>query len=167
MRMSRPSASLAAKPQTPSQLDECGAPISTSLGTSGNSPTMRQPPRRSSVRPNHGPNRWRRTRGAFGGSGSTRSPAVSGMQSPSIPVARVAAPLDRTAFALGTEPALLRAAGRLGRDPRPGRMQAGFDEARQPLARILPVAILGAEALRADHEHALEGQPAIATGQQA
>ena len=49
--MSRPSASLAANPQTPSQLDECGAPISTSFGMSGNAPTMRQPPRRSTARP--------------------------------------------------------------------------------------------------------------------
>ena len=45
--MSSPSAIFAAKPHMPSQLDECGAPISTSLGMSGNAPTMRQPPSRS------------------------------------------------------------------------------------------------------------------------
>ena len=69
--MSSPSASLAAKPQTPSQLDECGAPTSTSLGMSGKAPTMRHPPTRRMLRPNQRAKRLGGTRGAFGGSGNT------------------------------------------------------------------------------------------------
>ena len=71
--MSSPSASFAAKPQTPSQLDECGAPTSTSFGMSGNAPTMRQPPTRRMLRPSQRAKRLSGTRGALGGSGNTRS----------------------------------------------------------------------------------------------
>jgi hypothetical protein len=166
--MSRPSASLAAKPQTPSQLDECGAPISTTRGRSGNSPTMRQPPSRSSVRPNQRAKRIvGRTRGALGGSGRTAGLvvgvcAIASLRRPSSPSRAACAPLDRTAPALGVQPALLRRARRLGRDPRLGRVQAGGDEGRQAIARVLAIAILGAEALRAEHEHAFVGQAPIA-----
>ena len=84
--MSRPSASLAAKPQMPSQLDECGAAISTSLGMSGNAPTMRQPPSRRIVRPTQRVNAFGRTRGAFAGRGNTMSSAASGMRPSSVGV---------------------------------------------------------------------------------
>ena len=47
-----PSASLAANPHSPSQLEECGAAINTALGRSGIGPTTRQPPSLSTVRPN-------------------------------------------------------------------------------------------------------------------
>ena len=55
-------------PQMPSQLDECGAAISTSLGMSGNAPTTRQPPRRRIVRPSQREKRRAGgTCGMFGG----------------------------------------------------------------------------------------------------
>src|SRR3546814_7747585 len=46
-------------------------------------------------------------------------------------------------------------------------MQTRFDEVRQSLARVLAVALLGAEALRAEHQHAVAGDAPIAPGQQA
>src|SRR5690606_13219355 len=160
-RMSTPSAILAAKPQTPSQLDECGAPISTRCGMSGSSPTMRQPPAFRIVRPSQRVKRLGFTRGAFGGMGRTTSSCVGVIGSPgsrrrSIPVAAAAsaAALDVTAFALGVEAALLRGTRGLGGDALLRRVQARFDEVRQPLARVLAVALLGAEALRAEHQHA-------------
>src|SRR3546814_645003 len=173
-RMSTPSAILAAKPQSPSQFDECGAPISTSRGMSGSSPAMRQPPSFRIVRPSQRVKRLGFTRGAFGGSGRTTSSCVGVICSPgsrlrSIPIAAAAsaAALDVTAFALGVEAALLRRPRGLGGDPLLRRMQTRFDEVRQSLARVLAVALLGAEALRAEHQHAVAGDAPIAPGQQA
>ena len=71
MRMSSPSAIFAAKPQTPSQLLECGAPISTAFGRSGKAPTIRQPPSVRIVRPIQRVKRFGVTRGAAGGRIST------------------------------------------------------------------------------------------------
>src|SRR5690606_10122589 len=153
---------LAANPQIPSQFDECGAPISTSRGMSGNAPSMRQPPSRSTVRPTQRANRLCPARGAFGGSGSTTSSRAMSSVGwpmwsvvPSVPVAAAASLLDRTAPALGVQPALLRGPGRLRRDPLLRRMQPGLDEGCQALAGVLAVALLGAETLRREHQHAL------------
>src|SRR5690606_28695758 len=87
----------------------------------------------------------------------------------SIPIAAAAsaAALDVTAFALGVEATLLRRAGWPGGDALFRRVQAGFDEVRQPLARVLAVALLGAEALRAEHQHAVAGHAPVAPRQQA
>src|SRR5690606_15465743 len=171
-RISRPSASLAAKPQMPSQLDECGAAISTSFGRSGNCPTTRQPPSRSTLRPIQRARRLALTRGAAGGSGGTiaavplmplRAPCGA---APSIPVPASTRALDRTALALVAEAALLRCACGPCRHPRHRCTQSALDEGRQPLARILAVAVLGAEALRLQHQHAIVGDAAVALGQQ-
>ena len=68
-----PIASFTAAPHTPSQLDECGAAISTNFGRSGNVPTMRQPPSRNTARPSPSTNRLRGIRGALGGNATTTS----------------------------------------------------------------------------------------------
>src|SRR5205809_911552 len=65
-----------------------------------------------------------------------------------VPFAPRAPLLDRTAPALGFEPALLGGAGRTGRDARGGRAQAGGHESGQALAGVLAIALLGAEAVR-------------------
>ena len=69
--MSTPIASLAASPHTASQPDECGAAISTMRGTSGKSPTIVQPPSRSTLRPNQRVKALP-PRGALGGKVGTR-----------------------------------------------------------------------------------------------
>jgi hypothetical protein len=46
-------------------------------------------------------------------------------------------------------------------------VQAGFDEVRQAFARVLAVALLGAETLRVEHQHAVAGDATVAPGQQA
>src|SRR5690606_12679848 len=85
----------------------------------------------------------------------------------SVPVAHGAPALARTAFALG-----IHAPG-LGGTAGPGghallrRRAAGLDERRQPLARVLAVAVLGAEALGVEYQHAVVGETAIALGEQA
>jgi hypothetical protein len=76
-------------------------------------------------------------------------------------------PLDLRAATLGLEPALLGGAGGTGGEARLGHGQAGADELGQPLARVVAVALLGAEALRVDHQHAGIGEPAVAARQQA
>ena len=68
MLMSTPSATLITSPHTPSQYDECGAPMRISFGTFGSSPSSRQPLRRRITRASHGQNRLLR-RGASGGVG--------------------------------------------------------------------------------------------------
>src|SRR5690606_20318107 len=88
-------------------------------------------------------------------------------RSVSVPVAPGAPLLDRTAFALAGQAALPRAAGGLGRDAFFWRVQAGLDEVGEAFARILAVAVLGAEALRRQHQHAVTGDPAVAPRQQA
>src|SRR5690606_2428290 len=151
-----------------------GAPISTSRGMSGSSPTMRQPPAFRIVRPSQRVKRLGFTRGAFGGSGRTTSSCVGVICSPgsrlrSIPIAAAASAtaLDVTAFALGVEPALLRRPRRLRGHPLLRRAQAGLDEVRQPLARVLAIALLGAEPLGADHQYAVAGDAPVAPRQQA
>src|SRR5690606_13692531 len=139
-----------------------------SRGMSGRVPTMRQPPSFRIVRPSQRASRLGFTRGAFGGSGRTTSSCVGVIDSPglrlrSFPIAAAAAAaaLDVTAFALGVEAALLRRA----RGPRCDAwlrcVQAGLDEVRQPFARVLAVALLGAEALGVEHEHAVAGDAAV------
>src|SRR5690606_7748957 len=78
-----------------------------------------------------------------------------------------AAALDRTALALGLQPPRLGRARGPGGDARLRRTQAGVDERVQAFARVLAVALLGAEALGLDHQHALVGQAPVAAGQQA
>src|SRR5690606_18635110 len=109
-------------------------------------PSMRQPPRRRTVRPTQRANRLWPARGAFGGSGNTTSSCAMSSAGwpmwsvvPSVPVAAAACLLDRTAPALGVQPALLRGPGRPGGDPLFRRMQPGFDEGSQALARDLAV----------------------------
>src|SRR5690606_11572982 len=85
----------------------------------------------------------------------------------SLPVAARAPALDLAALALALQAPLLRGAGGAGRDAPLWHRQAGGNERRQALARILAVALLGAEALRVDHQHAVVGQPPVAPRQQA
>src|SRR5690606_5763315 len=84
----------------------------------------------------------------------------------SFPVAARTAALDLATLALALDPALLRGAGGAGRDAPLRHRQAGGNEGRQALARILAVALLGAEALRIDHQHAVVGQAPVAPCQQ-
>src|SRR5690606_34304345 len=61
----------------------------------------------------------------------------------------------------------------LGRAPGAGgntwlrRLHPPGDEVAQTLARVLAVALLGAEALGGDHQHALRGHPPVAARKQA
>src|SRR5690606_13417974 len=165
-------ASLAANPQMPSQLDECGAAITTIFGWSGNSPTTRHPPSRSTDRPIQRARGLGATRGALAGSGGTTSLLVlidlprRGPAPASVPVAPAACLLDRTTLALVDQAPLARGARGAGGDARLGRAQAGVDERLQALACVLAVALLGAEALRLDHQHAGVGHAPVAPRQQ-
>src|SRR3546814_5215806 len=85
-----------------------------------------------------------------------------GLRLRSIPIAAAAfaAALDVTAFALGVEAELIGRARGAGRDALLWRVQARFDEVRQPLARVLAIALLGADALRAEPQPAVGGDAA-------
>src|SRR5690606_4497099 len=83
------------------------------------------------------------------------------------PVAPGATALDGTAFAFLAQTPLLRAARWLRRDPGLRHRIAGGHECGQAIAGVFTVALLGAEALGADHQHAGIGDPAIAARQQA
>src|SRR5882724_6856374 len=63
--------------------------------------------------------------------------------------------LDRGAALFGVEPALARAGGRFGRPARTRRHRGAANQVEQAFARVLAIALLGAMALRADHQHAL------------
>src|SRR6266849_176887 len=66
--------------------------------------------------------------------------------------------LDGAAALLGLEPALARAGGRLGGPAGEGRHGRPSDQFDQAVERVLAVALLGAVALRGDHQHALARQ---------
>src|SRR5207342_3719796 len=93
--------------------------------------------------------------------------AVSGPPARSVPVPGRAIALDRTASALFVQSALLGRARRARGNAWLRGAQAALDEGAQPFARVLAVALLGAEALRAQHQHALVGDAAITLGEQA
>src|SRR5205823_219048 len=62
---------------------------------------------------------------------------------------------DRAAALFGLEPALARAGTRFGRPARTRRRRSAANQVEQAFARVLAIALLGAMALRADHQHAL------------
>src|SRR5712691_390979 len=91
--------------------------------------------------------------GAFGGPFAVR---ISILLEPRLDLAQA---LDRGAAFLAFEAALARAPGRLGRPARDRRHRGALDQLDQPVERVLAVALLGAVALRGDHQHALVGEP--------
>src|SRR5690606_15371238 len=84
----------------------------------------------------------------------------------SVPVADRALALEGTALLLGFQPPLARGTRRPGRHALARRLPAGFDEGGEPLACVLAITLLGAEALGVDDQHALRGHPPVAAGQQ-
>src|SRR5579859_7927579 len=68
--------------------------------------------------------------------------------------------LQRAAAALGLEAAAFRAERRAGRTTRDVALRGGTQQRDEPIERILPVALLRAELLRLDDQHAILGEPA-------
>src|SRR5262249_43899223 len=68
--------------------------------------------------------------------------------------------LDRRPLLLRLQAALARGLARPGRPARDRRHRGARDQLDEALARVLPVAFLGAVALRGDHEHARLGEAA-------
>src|SRR5690606_7167488 len=130
------------------------------------------PPSRRTVRPSQRVKRLGGTRGALAGSGGTTSLLLPmrllrrGRRAASVPLAPAARLLDRTTLPLLAEPPFLRRARGPGGDARLRRAQARFHEGLQALARVLPVALLGAEALGLDHQHPGVGHAPVAPRQQ-
>src|SRR5262249_34389362 len=67
--------------------------------------------------------------------------------------------LDRRPVLLRLQAALARGLARPGRPARDRRHRGARDQLDEALARVLPVALLGAVALRGDDEHAVERHP--------
>src|SRR5690606_2290370 len=84
-----------------------------------------------------------------------------------FPGAGRALALDLGALALAGQAALLGGAGGPGGDARLRRAQHVAHHLAQALARVLAVALLGAEALGVDDQHALVGEAAVTARQQA
>src|SRR3974390_2647324 len=75
-----------------------------------------------------------------------------------LETARAALRLDVAAALLAFQPALFRSECRLRRPPRGGRRHGLAQQFDQAIDRVSAVALLGAEALRVDHDHAVLGQ---------
>src|SRR5579863_1616256 len=83
---------------------------------------------------------------------------ASGTRDPSVVEAARAAPcLDVAATFLALEPPLFRCQRRPGRPPRNRARHRLAQQFDQPIDRISAVALLGAEALRVNHDHAVLG----------
>jgi hypothetical protein len=67
--------------------------------------------------------------------------------------------LDAAAAFLAFDAALARRSGRPGRPPLDRRDGGAADQVEQAVERVLPIAPLGAMALRDDDQHAVAGQP--------
>ena len=121
---------------------------------------MRQPPSRSTVRPIQRVNALPPLRGASRRQRRNDRPhSRSQPRKPRVTFTceRSCLPVRRRSFdhaSAGWHALLRHERGRL-------------DQRRQALARVLAVAILGAEALRGNHHHALAGDAAIAAREQA